>query len=360
MKVLFIARSTLFTNRGGDSIQIQKTAEYLLKLGIQVSIKLTNEYIDYSGYDLLHLFNIIRPADILLHIRRSKKPFVISPIFVDYSEYDRFIRTGLSGYLFRRMPAGTIEYAKAIARKLLNSEKIISKEYILLGHTKSVKRILKHAQLLLPNSYSEYQRLLRTYRVPKEFMVIPNAVDELFLQTEPEPIARDAKTVICVARIEGLKNQLTLIRALNDTEYTLLLIGNISANQAGYYKQCKKEAGANVRFLPYVPQVKLLRYYRQAKVHVLPSWFETTGLSSLEAAAMGCNIVITDKGDAREYFGDEAFYCDPSSPESVFNAVQTAMHSHGNNLREKIMERYTWNQTAEKTALAYKRVLNII
>jgi len=39
---------------------------------------------------------------------------------------------------------------------------------------------------------------------------------------------------------------------------------------------------------------------------VLPSWFETTGLSSIEAGVMGCNIVITDKV-MQEYFSHHAF-----------------------------------------------------
>jgi len=70
MKVLFIVRATLLTNKGGDTIQIQKTAEYLNKAGIQVSIKFSNEKIDYSTFDLIHFFNIIRPADMLLHIHK--------------------------------------------------------------------------------------------------------------------------------------------------------------------------------------------------------------------------------------------------------------------------------------------------
>ena len=358
MKVLFIVRATLFTNKGGDSIQIQKTAEYLNRIGIEASIKLTSEKINYTPYDLIHFFNIIRPADILLHIRRSNKPYVISPIFVEYAEYDRTVRTGFSGYLFKWLAADTIEYAKVIARKVINGERIISNEYIYLGHTRSVKKILKQARLLLPNSKSEYQRLLNKYNVHKEFEVIPNAVDEIFLEEVATGVVRDEKLVICVGRIEGLKNQLTLIRALNNTRYTLFLIGNISVNQMWYYEKCKKEASDNIHFFPYVAQEKLLQFYQKAKVHVLPSWFETTGLSSLEAAAMGCNIVITDKGDTREYFGNDAFYCDPSSPESILNAVEKALSAAGNRMKRKIIDRYTWNQTAEKTASAYRKVLN--
>ena len=35
-------------------------------------------------------------------------------------------------------------------------------------------------------------------------------------------IGKDPLMVLCVARIEGIKNQLNLIKALNNTEYQLL------------------------------------------------------------------------------------------------------------------------------------------
>ena len=86
MKFLFISRSTLFTGPGGDTVQITRTAQCLRMAGIQVDIRLSNEKIDYQPYDLVQFFNTVsRPADILRHITfRSKKPYVISTIFVDY------------------------------------------------------------------------------------------------------------------------------------------------------------------------------------------------------------------------------------------------------------------------------------
>ena len=116
MKVLFISRATLFRDKGGDTVQVQKTAEYLRKLEVEVDIRLCNEIIDYKPYDLLHFFNIIRPADILQHIKRSKKPYVVSTIYVDYSEYEKKARGGLAGKVFQIIPGHTIEYMKAIAR----------------------------------------------------------------------------------------------------------------------------------------------------------------------------------------------------------------------------------------------------
>ena len=86
-----------------------------------------------------------------------------------------------------------------------------------------------------------------------------------------------------------------------------------ATNQNDYYLKCKKIAASNIHFVDHFPQEELIKYYQKAKVHILPSWFETCGLSTLEAAAMGCNIVITNRGYASEYYDGHAFYCDPSS-----------------------------------------------
>jgi glycosyltransferase involved in cell wall biosynthesis len=358
MKVLFVVRSTLHSNKGGDTIQILQTAHCLKELGVEVTVISTLEGTDYDGYDLLHFFNITRPADILKHIDQSKKPFVISPIFVDYSEFDRRFRKGLSGSVLRLLGPNGIEYAKTVARSILKGERVAARKYLIYGQKKSVKTILHRASMLLPNSYSEYNRLLNRYGIEKPFSVIPNAIGDLFIRAARNIPEKEPTLVLCVARIEGLKNQLNLIRALNNTAYTLVLIGQAATNQASYYRLCRQTAGSNVQFIPHLPQQELLAYYLRAKVHILPSWFETTGLSSLEAAALGCNIVITDKGDTREYFGDHAWYCDPSSPRSIRQAIEEAAADRSDGiLQQKILEEYTWAQAALKTKLAYQGII---
>ncbi len=91
MKVALITRSTLYSVKGGDTFQIINTARELKRMGIEADITLTNQPVQYQQYDLLHFFNIVRPADIVCHIKRSKKPFVVSPNLVNYHEYDQVI-----------------------------------------------------------------------------------------------------------------------------------------------------------------------------------------------------------------------------------------------------------------------------
>lgn len=356
MNVLFIARSTLYKSPGGDTIQIIKTAEHLETLGVQVEIGLCNQKFKYDQYDLIHFFNIIRPGDILCHLKRSPKS-VISTIFVDYTETE--IRTSgfLRSTLTKLLGGNRIEYLKAIAKHFTGKEKIMSKEYIYWGHKKSIKYILNHVEAVLPNSWSELNRLDKAYGIPNKLLAfkIVNAVEPL-KKIQPNPKFEGA--IICVGRVERRKNQLNLIRAMKGFDIPCYIIGKPSINDSEYYESCLEEAGTNIHFIDHLPQEEIYIIMKSASVHVLASWFETTGLVSLEAAYYGCKVVVTNKGDQKEYFNDYAFYCEPDDVESIRNAIITAFNQPFNEeFREKIMNEYTWEITAQQTKDAYLKVL---
>jgi glycosyltransferase involved in cell wall biosynthesis len=193
--------------------------------------------------------------------------------------------------------------------------------------------------------------------VKNPYTIVPNGIDDSLFTPDSKRV-KSERMVLCVARIEGIKNQLNLIKALNSTEFTLIIIGSPAPNQKKYYTHCRKIASGNIQFISHMPQEQLLSYYKKAKVHILPSWFETCGLSSLEAAASGCNIVVTNKGYTRDYFGDFAFYCDPADPASILNSVRKASQAEWKSeLQEKIFKEFTWQQAAAVTLDVYKKVL---
>jgi glycosyltransferase involved in cell wall biosynthesis len=361
MKIVMIARSTLYSSPGGDTTQILMTAKYLQELGVEVEIRLSNEDVNYSAFDLIHFFNIIRPDDILPHVHKSDTPFVISTIFVDYYEYEQKNRKGILSLVNSTFDRDQIEYLKSVARSVKNNEKIKSRYYLLKGHKKSVQYLAENAAVLLPNSHSEYNRFVAQYGVKQRYQKVVNAIDpKYFCNTIlPDPEFKDY--VLCVGRIEGRKNQLNLIKAILETDLNLAIIGKPSPNHLGYYQQCLDLAKDTnkIKFIEHIDHQGLSKIYKAAKVHVLPSWFETTGLSSLEAGAMDCNIVITDKGDTKEYFDDKAYYCSPDDVASIRKAVLQAYHEPVNpQLKEYILRYYTWVQTAEQTLSSYKKILN--
>jgi glycosyltransferase involved in cell wall biosynthesis len=113
-----------------------------------------------------------------------------------------------------------------------------------------------------------------------------------------------------------------------------------------------------VHFIGSVPPEELPGIYRLAAVHALPSWRETPGLASLEAAAAGCRIVTTGIGSARDYFGEDAWYCDPPDRASIRTAVVGALAAQpSSRLRRRVLADYTWDAAARATLEAYQAAL---
>lgn len=358
MKILFITRATFLESFGGDSVQLQSTVKYLREMGVEVDVKLCNEKINYSKYDLIHLFNIIRPADSLIHIRKSGKPYVISTIYLDYETYEKSHRKGLLKWMNLLFSKSAIEYMKALARYLKNGEKINSPEYLWLGHKGAMKKLAKRASLLLPNSQSEYKRLEEHLGFSKSYQVVHNGIDHRQHSKLPVTTPKEKDLVICVARIEGNKNQLKLIEALNNTEFRLKIIGKPAPNHLKYHEKCKRIAAPNVEFMGFIELDELVQNFQKAKVHILPSYSETCGLSSLEAAYHKCSLVITKGGDTQEYFQENATYCEPDDATSILQAVRVAARSnYSKRLRQKIIDVYSWENAAIQTMNAYREVL---
>ena len=94
MNVLFQNRFDCFSMPGGDTTQMLKTKEYLERLGVSVDISL-DPHIDLKRYDLVHVFNIMRPFETYLFIKNAKnqeKKILLSSIFWDFDEYNKLGR----------------------------------------------------------------------------------------------------------------------------------------------------------------------------------------------------------------------------------------------------------------------------
>lgn len=363
MRVLFQSRQTLFSVPGGDTVQILKTAEALRSLGCHVDVS-TDLQPDLESYDLVHLFNLIRPQEVYLqalNAKRQGKKVALSTIYVSYAEYERNARRGLGGLAACCLSEPQLEYLKVLARAVKNREMNPGTMALLSNGFKRLQRqVLDMVDILLPNSDSEMARVRADFPAvaSKPWFSVPNAVDaDQFGLSEPLA-PEDREGVICVARIEGRKNHLNLVRAMNGLPWSLTIIGQPAPNHLGYFREVQQAAGPNVQFVGPFDHEQLPAYYRAARVHCLISWFETTGLSSLEAGVAGCNLVITDKGDTRDYFGDHAFYCEPDDVASIRSAIIRAYESPIDlHLRHRILTRYNWQQAGEVTLRGYLRAL---
>jgi glycosyltransferase involved in cell wall biosynthesis len=229
---------------------------------------------------------------------------------------------------------------------------------------------LQQANRVLPNSDAEARLLGRTFSMRdglgEKTDIVSNGIDATLYVNDPAPSraflerygVRDF--VLQVGTISPVKNQLRLIEALFDVPVPLVFVGHTPSFATSYAHECRVRANArgNVHFVDHVAPGELPGIYALAAVHVLPSWRETPGLVSLEAAACGCRIVTTRVGSAHEYFGDLAWYCDPADVRSIRSAAVAALKTPASDaLRRHVLANFTWRRAGEATLSSYSRLL---
>lgn len=339
IKVLLQSRVNLFSKPGGDTRQICDLKKGLEKNGLNVGISTELEPL-IKDYDVVHLFNITRVHETYLQMTNAKrqgKPVVCSTIYHALGEYNRKGRYGTGRLAFRALGNDeTFEYARGLLHALKDRRQIpsVARQWI-TGYRSQQEKTLKGADRIIFGSLSEKETVF------SHFSSISNRINYNIIKigVSWDPRNSDGSLfekqfgikdfVLCVGRIEDLKNQLRLIRAMRGLSIPLVLIGSLNSGHRSYCRRVLAEVDEyrDLYFLGSMPRDMLGAAYAAAKVHILPSWFETTGLASLEAAMAGCNIVSTDRGYARDYLKDYAWYCDPSNLLSIRNAVQTAYDS---------------------------------
>jgi len=368
MNVLMLNRDDVHTVLGGDTIQMLQTKSELEKLGVQVQVGAVSQAVNLQDFDLIHVFNWEQLESVINTYGKlfiGRLPLLLSTIF--WFHTGQWFDEAVTGRRAWRIANATI----GPAHSRVIYEKWQQAKFRWGKRGQDLRRQLSVPAQLLPNSKIEMGHLKDVLgldgRLLKRCTIVPNGVVKELFDPIPAPNQEFWKEyglkdfVVEVARIQRAKNQLGLIEALSDTSFPIVFIGQPSPYEPEYVDRCYEQANrrGNVYFVsPKTPQ-ELAGIYRLAAVHVLPSWRETPGLSSLEAAAAGCRIVSTSNGSAWEYFGDEAWYCDPRNLRSIRQAVLAALDSPSTeNLRKRVLECFTWEAAAKITLEAYRKVLN--
>lgn len=352
-----VNRADALSNYGGDTTQMFETKQELEKLGQKADIALGPQKIDkYEDYDIIHLFNIQTAKFSYkegIKVKKAKKPLVLSPIWFDFYDdfYDSLIEYSRKN---RSFPYSLLSEMNTRRHRFMQKTKI-----------KSIQlKLVNMADSLLPNSQIEAKELKKYFSIHEnKILVVYNGVSADFLEEKDYPLPSELKDLkiesknfaLQVGGINSGKNVISSIKACKSLDIPLILIGN--TNYKDYLSNCKKNASQKTYFLGSKKNKDIIPFYKHAKIHLLPSFRETPGLSSLEAGALGCNIVSTNVGSSKEYFGKEAFYCNPNDLKSIENAIKSAWNQPTSHLlKDKIRSNYTWKNAAYKTLKAYEKV----
>jgi glycosyltransferase involved in cell wall biosynthesis len=358
MRALWLARADLERRPGGDTTQLLETRAALERLGVRVQLY-DNPAAPIRDADVVHLWHLDRLWETLPACRRAqeaKVPAVLSTIYWSSPEFDRLGRTPWQRRLVRRDGADALRTARVMTRwriQRLMRPHAFPWEPGLSEFRAGVRTVLDAVSVILPNSHAELEQITSVFGPPRAAVVVPNAVDpQQFCAAD---VTTERRGVLCVGRIEPRKNQLNLVRALRDMDEPLDVVGRAGRFNFAYAWRCRRSAGPRTRFLGPRSPAQLAAQYRQARVHACVSWYETPGLASLEAAAAGCSVVVTPGGCTREYFGDDAFYCQPDDLASIRRAVDAALNSRPSPaLAKRVAADYTWENAARQTLEAYE------
>ena len=338
---------------GGHVVQIDKTARALEEMGLQVIRDFSSEP-ELTDIDLVHGFGLTSTEVRRCHRRRV--PVAMSTIY-----WERSYRSdGPDQRPRARSIAGrSVRAARFAGAALRGRSALIQASLGALATELEIFSSYESADLLLPNAVGEAESIRADLGVSTPMIAVPNGVDPLSF-SEPTDSFTDRRYVLFVGRIDPHKNQLGLIRALRGSGLPLVIAGDDHPHHPRYSERCRAEGEGWVTFTGQVPHdsAQLSDLYQGARVHVLPSWFETTGLVSLEAALSGCSVVSTSRGHTEEYLADLALYCNPAEPASILSAVQRGWSTPPSPmLRRRVLERYTWKQVAIRTVAGYGSLL---
>jgi glycosyltransferase involved in cell wall biosynthesis len=196
-------------------------------------------------------------------------------------------------------------------------------------------------------------RFLGVEDVP--YVVAPYGLDDDAFEGTPNP----ARTgVVCVGRLEPLKNQAMLLFALRDLDVEITLVG--ASRDAAYTRLCRRWASPRTQFIERVSDAELAALLRGSAVHALPSWGDLPGFVSLEAAARGARVVAGARGSEREYLGPDAAYVDPLDPDAIRAAVVHALEAPPRGAGDALDARlrtFRWDAYAERALDAYTRAV---
>jgi hypothetical protein len=192
---------------------------------------------------------------------------------------------------------------------------------------------------------------------PEKVHVLPNGVEEVFLESPP---AERGPWLVCAATITERKRVVELAEAALAARTPLWVVGKPYADADPYAQRFLRLASQNPALLRYEGPVqdraKLAQIHRSARGFVLLSTMETRSLSSEEAAACQCPLLLSDLPWARSVFQENASYCPVTSSRARIAAVLRQFYDQAPALKPPPRPK-TWVEVAQQLRGIYETVL---
>jgi glycosyltransferase involved in cell wall biosynthesis len=269
---------------GGDVIAARGYAEALRANGVEVGVRPADDLAGLAHYDWIHIWSANAPQWAYPVASRAKQQG--ARVIMTPNWWSRKARLDFYGY-----------HEQDVAR----------------GYTGQVAQTLALADHLFVCTMSEAVECWK---------LVPHKAAFLFRHgcdvgdVEPQE-AEDY--VLCLARVEQHKNQVNLAMACKALGVELLLVG-AAADPA----MTAQATALGAEHLPTLPHDEALKLLAKARVHALPSFSETPGMSNMEAALLQVPAVMGRTGAEPEFFGYGGIYVDPTEWRDIARGITLA------------------------------------
>jgi glycosyltransferase involved in cell wall biosynthesis len=197
------------------------------------------------------------------------------------------------------------------------------------------RKSLPRAMAIITGTETGRRQIERHYGVHSANVhVIPLPTPSYILNTEsadlewPEKMGIKAPFLLYPAQFWPHKNHVNLLHALHllrerGVRLDLVLTGSDKGNLSYVRNQAEElKLEDSVHFPGFVERSVLVTLYKTCAAMVFPSFFGPDNLPPLESMALGAPVLAADIDGARDQLKDAALYFEPTSPESIAQAIE--------------------------------------
>ena len=191
----------------------------------------------------------------------------------------------------------------------------------------------KYAECLLTDSELGRQQFIESYsRYMKgslpHIVSLPFIIPAHIGKTNEEYVDVPDKYVFYPAQFWQHKNHINLIKAVQLLKSD---IDDIHLVLVGSEKNCLQEIKTyiadnalekNITILGFVSDGNISYLYKHAVALVMPSYFGPTNIPPLEAMALGCPVIVSNKYAMPEQVEDAGLLFNPDSPEEIAECIR--------------------------------------
>lgn len=229
------------------------------------------------------------------------------------------------------------------------------------------KTILEHSDVITVVSQSCVKEV-EEYHINTKIIIVNNGVNTNFFI--PAKNKKKEDYILYTGRLETRKGLIDLIESAKYVcqEYPdikFVLTGKGTSKR--YLERRINELGLkkNFYFAGFVNRSKLLEYYQNATVYVLPSYYEGLPTSLLEAMSCGMPSIATDVEGSSELLkhGENGLLVPPRDPKRLAEAITRLLDDEelrkrlGGNARKHIVNNYDWEIITDKMEKVYTSLI---